>query len=137
MRIAIQIASLIIAACSAGSGEGLDEFGRPVVNGAGADSLANLENIQKRIFTPMCTHCHVGAAAPQGLRLDEVNAYGDLVNVPSRQVGSLLRVEPFNPDDSYLVQKIEGTASVGGQMPLGGPPVAEDDIQLIRQWILE
>jgi hypothetical protein len=28
-------------------------------------------------------------------------------------------VKPGDPDNSYLVQKIEGRASVGGRMPLG------------------
>ena len=64
-------------------------------------------------------------------------AHAMLVNVPSQEVPSLLRVEPGNPDDSYLVQKIEGTASVGGQMPLGGPELSDEAIAAIRQWIAD
>ena len=51
-------------------------------------------------------------------------------------MGGLLRVDPFNPEDSYLVQEIEGTASVGAQMPFGEPRLADKDIALIRDWIL-
>jgi len=60
-----------------------------------------------------------------------------LVNVPSSEVPSILRVDPGNPDDSYLVQKIEGTASVGEQMPLGGPVLPDEQIAAIRQWITD
>jgi hypothetical protein len=60
-----------------------------------------------------------------------------LVNVPSTEVPSLMRIEPGNPDESYLVQKIEGTASVGGRMPLGGPELSDEAIAAIRQWITD
>ena len=58
------------------------------------------------------------------------------MGVPSRQTG-LLRVEPGNPDDSYLIRKLEGTASEGDQMPLGGPPLPQSTIDFARQWITD
>lgn len=128
---------LSVAACSAGSGEGLDISGRPIGNAPPPGDEPTLANVQARVFTPICTACHIGAAAPLGLRLDEANAFNDLVGVNSQQVGGLLRVEPFSPDASYLVRKIEGTAAVGAQMPLGGPPLPVEDIQLVRDWILD
>lgn len=87
------------------------------------------------IFTANCQSCHSGGSAPQGLRLDANNSYNDLVNVNSRQVPSLKRVKPFDPANSYLVHKIEGTAAVGGRMPLGQPPLSATQIALIRDWI--
>ena len=48
-----------------------------------------------------------------------------------------MRVEPFRPDDSYLVHKVEGTQAVGAQMPFGGPPLPDEDQMLIRQWIAD
>jgi hypothetical protein len=49
------------------------------------------------------------------------------------------RVQPFQPDSSYLVHKIQGDqAGVGGQggrMPLGMAPLAQQQIDLIRAWI--
>ncbi len=95
----------------------------------------DFQEIQSTIFTPICTACHVGAGAPRGLRLDEANSFALLVNVASSEVPGLLRVNPGDPDQSYLVQKIEGTAAVGGRMPLGGPPLAQDRIDLVRNWI--
>lgn len=96
-----------------------------------------LASIQANVFTPICTECHTGSAAPQGLRLDAGVSYGMLVNVASTEVPSLLRVDPGNPDDSYLVQKLEGTASVGERMPLGGPYLSQMTINAIRQWITD
>ena len=79
--------------------------------------------------------CHTGAGAPQGLRLDEANGYGLLVGVASMEVPSLLRVDPGDPNNSYLIQKLEGTAASGGRMPLNGTPLPQSTIDIIRQWI--
>ena len=99
--------------------------------------VATLDSIQDNVFTPICTECHTGGSAPQGLRLEEGVSYGMLVNVASAEVPSLLRVDPGNPDDSYLIQKLEGTAAVGDRMPLGGPYLPQADIDVIRQWITD
>ena len=120
----------------AGNGDGLDENGRP----AGEEPsplVAEFQSIQDHVFTPICATCHAGGSAPLGLRLDEGAAYAMLVNAPSAEVPGLLRVDPGNPDDSYLIQKIEGRAAVGDQMPLGGPPLPPDTIAIIRQWITD
>jgi len=100
---------------------------------------ANFSEIQAEVFTPTCavSGCHTGGAAPQGLRLDEANSYALLVDVASAEAPSILRVAPGDPDNSYLIQKLEGTASVGGQMPLGGTPLPQASIDVIRQWIVD
>ena len=131
------LASLTLAAaCTAGSGEGLDIAGRPLGEGGAVPPGPTLEALQANLFDPFCITCHAGAAAPLGLRLDAGNSFNNLVGVPSRQTG-LLRVEPGNPDDSYLIRKLEGTASEGDQMPLGGPPLPQSTIDFARQWITD
>jgi hypothetical protein len=124
---------LLLAACTAGNGEGLDADGQPITDGPPGNS--DFQQIQDTVFTPICTQCHIGAGAPQGLRLDAANSYAMLVNVASNEVGSLKRVNPGNPDQSYIVQKIQGTAAVGGRMPLGQAQLPQDRIDLIRSWI--
>lgn len=89
------------------------------------------------IFTSRCTGCHNVSSAPHGLILSEGRSYDLLVNVASKEVPSLKRVKPGDPNNSYLVQKVEGTAAVGGQMPLGRTPLTEAQIDLIRDWISE
>jgi methionine-rich copper-binding protein CopC len=121
----------------AGSGKGLDADGNPI--GAGSSGSvplsADFASLQANVFTPICSVCHVGGGAPEGLRLDAADSYSLLVNVPSTEVPSLMRVKPGDPDHSYIVQKLEGTAAVGGQMPLGGPYLPASTIAFIRQWI--
>jgi hypothetical protein len=130
-------AALITAAC-AGNGEGLDVNGQPITPGGGNGTVplsADFESLQANIFTPICSVCHEGASAPQGLRLDADNSYNLLVDVPSTEVPSLLRVKPGDPADSYIIQKLEGHAAVGGQMPLGGPYLPSTTIAFVAQWI--
>ena len=104
------------------------------------DPVANVVDYATQIqpiFNDNCTRCHSGASAPRGLRLDAANSFAHLVNVQSDEVPSLLRVEPGDPNNSYLVQKVEGTAAVGSRMPLGGPFLSVQTIGLIRRWISE
>ena len=131
----VLLVTSFVAACSAGSGEGLSVSGRPLDEGGDIPLAATLESIQVNVFDASCTVCHSGAAAPLGLRLDAGNSFTNLVGVPSAQVGSLLRVDPGDPDNSYLVRKLEGTASEGQLMPLGGPPIPQATIDFVRQWI--
>ena len=129
------IPALLLAGCTAGNGEGLDENGGvPPVTPPGA---SDFQQIQDTIFTPICTNCHIGATAPQGLRLDAANSYTLLVNAASSEVPGTLRVNPGNPDASYIVQKLEGNQAVGARMPFGGPYLSQTQIDLVRGWIAE
>ena len=126
----------LLSAC-AGNGEGLDENGRPLDGGDSGTLQPTFQSIQDHVFTPICTACHAGAAAPLGLRLEEGASYALLVNASSVEVPALRRVEPGNPDASYIIQKLEGTAAVGGRMPLNGPALPQATIDVIRQWITD
>ena len=127
-------ALVFLASCGSGSGGAGGGGG----GGAGGSTLqATFESIQDNVFTPICVACHAGAIAPLGLRLDSANSYALIVGVASAQNPSLLRVEPGNPNDSYLIRKLEGTAGAGGRMPLNGVPLPQADINVIRQWIAD
>ena len=95
-----------------------------------------LVGVQETILTPNCAGCHGGANPSANLALDTVeNSFAALVNQESGMVAFLL-VEPNNPDDSYLVQKIENTAGIVGQrMPIGAPALSAAQISFIRDWI--
>lgn len=133
----VSLFSCLVVGCTAGSGEGLDISGRPLDEGGNVPLAATLASIQANVFNPSCIVCHAGANAPQGLRLDAANSFTNLVGVASRQDSAFLRVAPGNPDQSYLILKLEGTASVGEQMPLGGPPIPQSTIDFVRQWITD
>jgi hypothetical protein len=154
--------SLLLSACGGGSGGGGDGYSTPtssssqstlssvsssssVMSSSSSSSTSSssqnngvtLAQLQQNIFGAVCTNCHVGASAPRGLRLDsEDNSYAFLVNQASGEKPDLMRVNPGNPGQSYLIQKLEGASGiVGGRMPLGGPYLTDAQINLVRTWI--
>jgi len=97
-------------------------------------------SIQENIFSTNCalSGCHKGSSPPHGLNLEEGNAFNNIVNVPSKEVPSLLRIKPGQPDESYLYMKITGAAGIiGSRMPFGKPPLQDEQIEAIRQWIAD
>lgn len=98
-----------------------------------------LTDIQATVFGPRCSGCHSGPTGnnlPSGMNLSDSNAsHAALVDVSSLQV-AMDRVEPGNPDNSYLIRKLEGGPGiVGSRMPQGGPFLDQATIDMIRQWI--
>jgi hypothetical protein len=92
------------------------------------------------IFTANCS-CHSGRFAPEGMNLAAGQAIANIVNVASAEARGLDRIEPGDPQKSYLIHKVSGTQrTVGGsgsRMPLGGKPLSDDLINKIRQWITQ
>jgi hypothetical protein len=129
----------------AGNGDGLNSMGQPIgssppSSGSGSTSsgtvTADFESIQENVFTPICSPCHSGASAPEGLMLDAAHSYNLLVGVPSNEVPTLDRVKPGDPTDSYIIVKLtNGAGIVGNQMPLGEKPLPAATIAAISQWI--
>lgn len=127
-----------VAGC-AGNGKGLDQNGQPLGSSGGSPGgpvTADFKSIQDNVFTPICSKCHIGGGAPQGLQLDAAHSYNLLVGVPSTEQPNLLRVKPSDPSNSYMLHKIEGAPGiVGAQMPLGEAPLPQATIAAISQWI--
>lgn len=96
-----------------------------------------LATLQTNIFTPLCSGCHSGAGSglPGVQNLTTAAAtFAATVNVASLEQSALLRIKPFDPDNSYLVRKVEGDATItGSPMPLGGP-LTRAQIDQIRAW---
>lgn len=125
----------------AGNGAGLDSNGVPIGSGGSGGSgggpvTADFQSIQDNVFTPICSRCHIGAGAPEGLMLDAAHSYNLLVGVASQEVPSLDRVKAGDPNSSYIIVKLtNGPGIVGAQMPFGLPPLPQATIDAIRQWI--
>jgi len=100
-----------------------------------------LHCIQQFVFSPSCAKvgCHVNPGAQQGMDLSDGLAWSNIVGVASAEDPNLNRVQPGDPDNSYLVLKLEGSPRIlGGQMPQDGPPfLSQAEIDAIRQWILD
>ncbi|MGD2134623.1 MAG: hypothetical protein PVF27_00610 [Gemmatimonadales bacterium] len=128
--------AVISALACAGDGTGPDNGG----SGNGAPTLSG--DVQP-ILTANCalSGCHAGSSPAQGMNLAEGQTHQNTVDVPSSEAAGVDRIEPGQPDESYLVHKIQGTqTSVGGsgsRMPLGGNPLTQEQIDLIRAWIAD
>jgi hypothetical protein len=137
----LQVLAMLFCFGCAGNGQGLDENGNPIDSGNGGLPVAfepTFSNIQQNVFSAICIECHSGVDAPEGLRLDPQNSYNHLVNVPSAEQSDLFRVEPGNPDRSYIVRKLEGRPDISGdQMPLDRTPLDQLTINAIRVWIAQ
>jgi len=103
-------------------------------------------SIQQLIFQAIdesgrsaCTQCHTSAGRlpAAGLSLLPDDAYRSLVGVASRQKPGAVLVIPGDPDNSYLVHKLEGRGDiVGARMPrTTGPFLTDGQMLIIRRWI--
>jgi hypothetical protein len=142
MRFVLSVVWLALAAC-VGDGTGLDPNGDPLGAGPPPPGTVSFAADVQPIFTANCAFsgCHAGPSPQLGQNLSAGNAYASIVNVPSQEAAGLDRVEPFDPEASYLVHKIQGTfvsvGGSGGRMPLGQGALPDADIQTIRAWIAD
>ena len=104
----------------------------------GASFGPNFSEIQAAVFTPSCAsaNCH-GGNDPEGLNLQDGNSYAMLVNVASSQQPGVLRVNPGNPDMSYLIQKMENAPGIDGNEMPPGAQLPQVDIDVIKTWIAD
>ena len=106
-------------------------------------SSSALDEIQESVFSASCAFsgCHSGPSGdtlPSGMDLTDADAsFASLVGVSSLQMPEVLRVMAGDPDNSYLIQKLEGTAAKGERMPFGGSPLDQAVINNIRRWIAD
>ena len=115
------------------------------ITGPTPDLAPSFASIQRTIFSASdssgrlaCVGCHSdqGRNPASGLVLLEGRAYQQLVGVASVNRPGATRVIPGDPDNSYLVRKLEGRDINGDRMPRGsGPFLSEGQMLVIRQWI--
>lgn len=132
---------LLCAALTAGCDESLSTIAGPT-----PALTPTFSSIQRDILQatdssgrPACSSCHNpngGAFRNVGLDMSAEGTYASLVGVRSTQKPGLLRVAPGDPDNSYLVQKLEGRSDITGvRMPTRGPYLTDGQIAIIRRWI--
>lgn len=105
-------------------------------------SSSSFTNVQA-IFGQKCgiTGCHVGGGTqlPGALLLNTTsNSYFNTVAKPSIENTLTLRINPNNPANSYLYQKIIANGNIvpgTARMPLNNPPLSDAEITTILGWI--
>lgn len=94
--------------------------------------------IQTEIFSPICAQagCHDAQTRESDQVLAAGFAYANIVGRRSLENSSLNRIEPGDPERSYLVKKIRGDADiVGERMPRVGGPLRQEQIDGIIGWV--
>lgn len=106
---------------------------------SGGGPAFTFSRIQAEIFTPTCDRsgCHAADTAQAGMVLQAGRSYGEIVGRRSTENPTLNRIEPGNPERSYMLKKLRGDPDITGEhMPLGGPYLTQDQIDGITGWIL-
>lgn len=104
------------------------------------DVVTFSEDIQF-VFDRNCAFsgCHLGKEPEQEMDLSNGNAYASIVGVPSTQVPSLNRIEPGDPEASYLYLKLnDRQEEVGGEGTRMPPKLflSPPELDEFRDWIL-
>lgn len=147
-----------------------DDDGMPADSGMGGSdagpplepTYANVAAVIGRSCT-FTTSCHGGSRGQASLLFMGVDDLTTELNgVPSCQYDAMPRVDPGNPDNSWMMVKIDGMrdasnmvvftpdpgwtpdtsdplcpgdGNFGLGMPFGAPPLPDNEIEMIRQWI--
>jgi hypothetical protein len=140
-RIGLPLAVVLVALAAIGCDEKLSD-----ITGPTPQLEPTFSSIQRDIFNTRdlagrqaCTDCHSdqGRTPSGGLVLLDGRSYDSLVTRPSTGKPGATRVIPGDPDNSYLVKKLEGAADIAGvRMPRGtGPFLTPGQMLVIRRWI--
>ena len=96
-----------------------------------------LVQISDQIFSQSCAFngCHGGGAPAANMSLEVESVAAEIIGVASTQLANLKRVDPGNPEGSYLLKKLRGDSDIlNSQMPLGSV-LSDEQIEMIREWI--
>jgi hypothetical protein len=117
------------------------------ITGPTPDLEPTFSSIQLNIFQTTdsagrvaCTNCHTtagGRTPPAGIDLGSPSAHAQLVNVRSNVKPDAIRVIPGDPENSYLIHKLEGRSGIVGlRMPRSSPAYLTDgQVLVIKRWI--
>lgn len=146
MRLNLPVLMMTAFALAACSGQPPKDKGEDKNGGGEAASSASAEpSLFASQIAPIlqgsCATCHLTGQEAGNMSLVPGKAIASLVNVKSTEVATLTRVVPGDPDNSYLIMKLEGTqdqhGGMGARMPFGAPPLTQDKIDIFRKWIAE
>ena len=102
------------------------------------DLVPTLASLEDQYFGPSCTFssCHDSDNPAGALDLSPGNAYDAMVDVAAQGDAASMLIVPGDPDNSYLVHRVEGTSGVF--MPPGVTEALDPECRIatLRAWIL-
>lgn len=101
-----------------------------------AETPATFTEVFDEILFQSCgfSSCHGGSAGAPFLT-DAEEAYASLVDAESNAKEDAILVVPGNPDQSYLIQKLENAAGIAGDAMPPSSPLSDETIERVRSWI--
>jgi mono/diheme cytochrome c family protein len=97
----------------------------PLITTSNLDDLDDIRKQAKTILEENCFECH-----------GENGPHKDVLLMDNQlELWDLGIIHPGNPDASILFRRILGHPAYGPQMPLGKPPLSEEEIDIIEIWL--
>lgn len=107
--------------------------------GVGSDAAPRLSELVETVFVPGCIlgRCHTTLAPAGELSFTgrRISVHAALVNAASSALADRVRVVPFDPDASYLMEKLESDAPAAGTRMPPIAPLPQQQIDRVRAWI--
>jgi hypothetical protein len=132
--------TLFLLAVALGVMTGQPSHGQPAPAAGKANPVVSFRRDVAPVLQTSCAMCHQNAGPMAGLSLEAAEAYGMLVNVQSSE-RPMMRVQPRQPAQSYLIRKLEGDhVAAGGKglaMPIGQAPLTKQELEQVRLWITQ
>ncbi len=133
------VAALLLSGCvvgkvaSVGTDSGLNSGSDTSNPGGGAGT--SFAQIHEEVLFPSCGFASCHGSGVGGLTIAADTTASDLINVAAMGMPDKMYVVPGDPDNSYLVMKMENTPGIsGGVMPTTGV-LDPDRVDTIRAWI--
>jgi hypothetical protein len=143
----------VLAACAsvatiatACSGDSSGNGGTTASQAASNQPAAKFSDMYAMMFPrdtkPQCNNCHGRPPDETGngkldMGTDPAAAYAAIVGQksPGTKCSSGVLVVPGDPGSSLFLQKLSPNPPCGDRMPLGGAPLSDAQLQMIRGWI--
>jgi hypothetical protein len=96
--------------------------------------------VPAQVFAAQCgeSSCHDAQNPAGDLDLVSPNLERRLVAVRATQCTSRLRIDPDDPESSFLLEKLEDDApECGDRMPVLAEPLPRDVLACVRAWVIE
>jgi hypothetical protein len=91
-------------------------------------------------FNGKCVFCHYAGSPVPSLDLTDVFGPNGLVDVDATYRGRMKRVLPGDPENSLMILKVRAEradSDIGAQMPYSFDALSSNQVETVRQWILE
>ncbi len=95
-------------------------------------------SVTRDLFIPHCatSGCHDSETQLINLDLQSPGVAARLIGRRSAACGQRALVDPNDPERSALLLKLRAAPPCGDRMPLGTPPLSNEEVACVRAWII-